>query len=215
MLFVIMFILVWLPITIFYPTKVIGKKNFVKKQGAVVVCNHLSNLDPILLNIKLVKKIRFLGKAELFKSKFGSWFYRGLGAIPVNRGTADINAIKQGLKVLKDNKPLGIFPEGTRNKGEDETKMGEIHEGAIMFASRAGVPIIPIIIYKRPKFLRRNVIAVGTPFMVSGENPNKLTAEETQRAVEEMKTKMNELRETLDTKYNKKNKKQKTIAPLN
>lgn len=206
MLFVIMFIIAWLPITLFYPTKVFGKKNLVKKQGAVVVCNHLSNLDPILLNIKLVKKIRFLGKAELFKSKIGAWFYKGLGAIPVNRGTADINAIKQGLKVLKENKILGVFPEGTRNKTDDETKMGKIHEGAIMFASRAGVPIIPIIIYKRPKFLKRNIIAVGKPFMVNGENPNKLTPEETKIAVDEMTNKMNELRKMLDDKYNKKRK---------
>ena len=207
MLFIIMFILVWLPITLFYPTKVIGKKNMPKKKGAVVVCNHLSNLDPILLNIKLVKKIRFLGKAELFKSKFGAWFYRGLGAIPVNRGTADINAIKQGLKVLKEDKLLGVFPEGTRNKTENESQMGEVHEGAIMFASRAGVPIVPIVIYKRPKFLRRNIIAVGEPFMVQGEKPNKLTPEETSAALEEMTNRINALRAKLDEKYNKKSKK--------
>lgn len=206
MFFCLMFILLWLPVTIFYPTKVMGKKNFPKKKGAVVVCNHLSNLDPILINIKLVKKIRFLAKMELFKTKCSSWFYRHLGAIPVSRGSADINAIKSGLKVLKENKLLGVFPEGTRNKTTNEEQMGEVHKGAIMFASRAGVPIIPMLIYKKPKFLRRNILIVGEPFYVQGKNPSRLTEEETQYAVTEMTNRINNLREQLDLKYNKNKK---------
>lgn len=205
MFFCIMFALIWLPLTIFYPTRVIGKKNYPKKQGAVIVCNHLSNLDPILLNIKLVKKIRFLAKAELFKNKFSAWFFTHIGAFPVERGKADIKAIKHGLKVLKENHELGVFPEGTRNKG-DETQLGQMHEGAIMFASRANVPIVPVLIYKRPKFLRFNKIIVGEPFKVIGENPTKLTEEETAQNLQELTNRLNALRATLDAKYKKKKK---------
>ena len=70
MLFVILFALCWLPVRIFYPTKVIGKKNMLKKQGFVFACNHYSNMDPIIINIQLNTKMRFLAKKELFKNKF-------------------------------------------------------------------------------------------------------------------------------------------------
>lgn len=204
MLYVILFILVWLPFLIFFPVRIKGKNNLPKKQGAVFVCNHYSNLDPLLLNVKLAKKIRYMAKKELFKTKFSAWLYKKVfECVPVDRGVADISAIKSSLKILKENKILGIFPEGTRNKtGQDE--MTEIHGGAIMIASRAGVPIVPAIIYKRPKIFRLNTIVIGEPYFVKGENPNKLTEEEMQSAVAELAQKMADLRAGQDAKKQKK-----------
>ena len=61
------------------------------------------------------KKINFMAKKEWFKGKFKNWLFRSLGAIPVDREKPDFASIKACLKVLKDDKPLVVFPEGTRN----------------------------------------------------------------------------------------------------
>lgn len=205
MIYVILYILTWLPFLILFPVKVLGRKNLPKKQGAILVCNHYSMFDGIILNGKLVRKIRYLMKAELFKNKFMAWFYKKiLCCIPVNRGAADVSAIKSGLKTIKDGHLLGIFPEGTRNKDGDEAQTGALHGGAIMFASRSGAPIVPTLIYKRPKLFRPNIVIVGEPYYVTGENPNKLTEEEMQAAIIELENKMAELRNQLDLKYKKK-----------
>ena len=73
MFFAICFAIIWLPIRLLFPTKVIGKKNLPKKKGAVLTCNHYSNMDCIIIDVFLNKKVRFLAKKELFKNKFVSW----------------------------------------------------------------------------------------------------------------------------------------------
>ena len=85
MLFWFLFCLAWLPLRICFPTRVFGKKNLPKKQGFVLTCNHYSNMDPMILDACLNKKIRFLAKKELFKNKFSSWFMKKIGAFPVDR----------------------------------------------------------------------------------------------------------------------------------
>ncbi|MBQ9790692.1 MAG: 1-acyl-sn-glycerol-3-phosphate acyltransferase [Clostridia bacterium] len=194
MIFVICFAIMFLPLTILFPMRVKGKKNLPKKQGYVLTCNHYSNMDPVMLDVKLVKKLRFLAKKELFKNKFVGFFLKKFGAHPVDRGASDIKAFKFALETLKNKKPLGIFPEGTRNKTESE-EMQEIKSGAIVFASKAGVPIVPAALSRPIKFLRFSTLIIGEPFFVKGENPSRLTKEEIEENVKILTQKTNELRE--------------------
>lgn len=220
MLFVLIFALLWLPITLLIPTKVINKKNLPKrKDGAyILVSNHYSNFDVILFDIKLGRKYYYLAKKELFKNKFVAWFLRKLGGIKIDRQSNDITAFKNAMQTLKQNKPLGIFPEGTRNKGEDTAQMQEAKSGAIVFASKAGVPIIPMAIYRRPKLFRSNKILIGEPFLVEGENPKKLTKEEIEINTKKLEEIMKNLHSQLVDKYSKKrknaNKKCKNIVKM-
>ena len=228
MIFWICFVLAFIPLIIILPTKIIGKKKlkllkaknrenitnydperdpFGKKTSGAVLCiNHYSNFDAPIVSFKLQRKIRVLAKAELFENKFSGWFIKQLGGIKITRGTADPAAIKESLKVLKRGKLLGIFPEGTRNKTEDDD-VQNVHNGAVVIAARAGVPIIPMIIYKRPKLFRRNIIIVGDPFYIESEIERKPNKEETDRATQELVEKMKLLRDTLDEKYKNKHKK--------
>lgn len=203
MVFCIMFCLLWIPIRLFYPTKVIGKKNLLKKQACVFTCNHYSNLDPIILNIKLNTKMRFLAKKELFKNKFMAWFMKGLGAFPVDRQKMEMSTYKFALNALKENKILGIFPEGTRNKsGEDGLQ--ELKSGAIVFAGKGEAPIIPAVFYKKSRFLRRNYLIIGEPFYVEAENTKKMTQEEINKNTQKLSEIMNKLREDFDSEKNRK-----------
>ena len=93
-------------------------------------------------------------KKEMFKNKFLSWFWRGMGLISLDRQKTDFTALKTSLSVLKDGKKLVIFPEGTRNKVN--TELQEIKGGTALFAIKAKVPIVPMWIEKRGKIFRRN-----------------------------------------------------------
>ena len=115
-----------------------------------------------------------------------------------------MTAFKNSIKVLKNNKPLGIFPEGTRNKGNEESDMLEAKSGAIVFASKTGVPIIPMAIYRRPKLFRSNKILIGEPFYPTGANPSKLTKEEVDENTKKLVEIINNLHAQLVDKYSKK-----------
>ena len=189
MVFWICFWVLFLPISLFIPTKIVNKKNFpkLKKQNAIICCNHTSNFDAVILDIKFIKKFRYLGKKELFKNKFLGWLFKKFGCIPVDRSKADLGAIKKTLAILKDGKPLGIFPQGTRAE-EGEIDVATIKEGVTMFALRTNTPVLPMAIARKPKWFRRNAIVVGELIYPDMErSKDKEYAEEfTKKVVEQM-----------------------------
>ena len=212
MLFVILFALIYLPVSIFYPTWVIHKDRMPKKKKCIATSNHYSNLDALIYNFRFFRKFRFLGKQELFKNKFSAWFFRGLGTIPVDRKQITPTMYKTILGELNKGRQLFIFPEGTRNKSGSE-EMSDAKSGVITFASKGDAEIIPMLIWRKPKFLRKNYIIVGEAFKVVGENPKRLTPEEVKTNLEIYTQKMTELRAELDEFLaNKKRKKNKKAA---
>lgn len=177
MVFVLAFIVLFLPMTIFFPTKIIHKERMPKHKKCIATSNHYSNADPILLDIRFGKKFYFMAKIELFKNKFVGWFLKKLGGIPVDREKVSPSVFKETLTHLNKNHQVYIFPEGTRNK-EGTEELGEIKSGIVTFASKGEAEIIPMIIYQKPKAFRKNYIIVGEPFKIEGENPKRLTKEE-------------------------------------
>lgn len=164
----------WIFIRILYPTKVVGRKNIVKG-GAILICNHLSNVDPFLIISYNTRRIYSLGKKELFNTKFKAWFFKSVGVISVDRGNPDIKAIKTALKVLNKGKLLSIFPEGTRNKVNENLQ--EIKGGCCMLAIKTKLPIIPINIQKKARVFRRNKIIIGKPFELTEFYGQKLSSQ--------------------------------------
>ena len=184
---------VFLPIRLSFPTKYYGKKNL-PKGACIIASNHTSNLDAILLALHTWEKKYYLKKKELYTNKLRSAFLNGIGLIKIDRQANDLNAIKNGLKVLKDGKKLVIFPEGKRvNKENGE--LGEVKQGVSMFAIKAKVPVVPMYIAKKPKFWRRNKVYIGEPFTLEEFYGQKLTSETLEKASEIVATKINELRE--------------------
>lgn len=205
MLFWILFILFWIPIRVLYPTKIMGKKNLPKDKGFVLTCNHYSNLDPIILDIKLNKKIKFLAKKELFKTKISAWFMKKIGAFPIDRQKPEMSSFKFALNTLKENKILGIFPEGTRNKtGEDSLQ--EVKSGAIVFAGKGEAQIVPAVFYRKSRMFRKNYLLIGEPISLEAENTKKMTPEELELNTQKLTDAMNTLREDFSQKKNKKRK---------
>ncbi|MBQ3575738.1 MAG: 1-acyl-sn-glycerol-3-phosphate acyltransferase [Clostridia bacterium] len=146
---------------LFYPAKTEGLENIPAEGGFVLCLNHLSALDPLHVCARLPRKRRifYLAKKELFKHKLIAAIIRGIGGIPVDRGNADIAAVRTTLQLAKEGKGIGIFPQGTRS---DVVNPKPMLPGASMIALRAGVPVIPCYISPYG-FLRKGRICFGKP----------------------------------------------------
>lgn len=153
-------------ILLLFPTKIINKSNYTTTK-AVVCCNHFASADVLIIASHLFKKeCNVLGKAELFRTRFSNWFLRKLGAIPVKRGEPDIAAHKEILRRLKNGKQIVIFPEGTRNRS-GSADMADFKSGAGLYAAKAKVPIIPILLHHSPRVFKKNYLIVGEPIDLS------------------------------------------------
>jgi len=160
MLFWIMKLILYIPFWIICPTIIKGKKNLPKGK-VILVCNHKSNLDYLYLFNRIWHRQFVLAKKSVFKKGFVGWFFKTCGGIPVDRQNVGLDTIKNCLKVLKNNKLLIIFPEGTRNKTNE--KLLEFKAGASIFAIKANAPIVPVFITKKPKPFCFNKIVIGKP----------------------------------------------------
>ncbi len=184
--------MLYIPVSIFYPTKFIGKKNL-PKGSAIMVSNHTANMDSILFAAHLKEHNYYLAKKELFSTKFKAWVIKGIGGIPIDRQTNDLGAIKQCLKVLKEGHKLVIYPEGTRNHNED-MEFGEVKGGATMLAIKGKVPIVPIYINRTPKLFKKVIVTIGQPFEFDEFYGQRLDSEALDKAGEKLLAKMKELR---------------------
>ncbi len=164
MIFWICFWIIFLPMVIIFPIKRVGKKNLKQLKGKnfILACNHMSNLDGVMLDIKFFKKFRYLAKKELFEKKFNRAFMRALGGVPVDRKQADPRAIKEIFRLIGDNKKIAIFPQGTRAK-TTHIEEGSAKEGVAMFAIRTNTPVLPMMFDRKIKPFRRTKLIIGAP----------------------------------------------------
>lgn len=115
--------------------------------GQVVIMNHESMIDPVILVISSYahgRRTRILYKSELDNHKVLSWYLSRVGAIPVKRGTADIKAIRRAQRAIQRGEDLLIFPEGTRVYSDDQEV--EIHGGFALIAQLAKAKVVPVAI---------------------------------------------------------------------
>lgn len=180
-------ILLYIPLSILLPTRIIGKKKIDKKGKLILAFNHYSMLDVIILSLHIRRTIIYVAKKELYKNKFLKWFFNVLNVIPIDRNNFDLSTTKKIFKILKEQKVLGIFPEGTRNKTNEI--MLEFKEGVTLFAEKTSTPVIPIVLVRKPKFFRLNKVIVGEKMYF--ENGNKSNAEILRNKMIEMKESVN------------------------
>ncbi len=102
-------------VKVFFGFKVEGKGSIPRDSSFILAANHLSNLDPIVLGAASPVRVYFLAKRELFKNKYFAFFIKSVGAIPLDRGKSDIAALRNAIRILKNDKPIVIFPQGRRS----------------------------------------------------------------------------------------------------
>jgi 1-acyl-sn-glycerol-3-phosphate acyltransferase len=117
--------------------------NIPKTGPALLVSNHQSFLDPMLVAVHLYRPVSYMARSTLFRNPVLNFIIRELKAFPVERNSADISAIKECVRQLSMGNLLTVFPEGTRSVSGE---IGRIQKGVTLIIRRAGVPVIPVAI---------------------------------------------------------------------
>jgi 1-acyl-sn-glycerol-3-phosphate acyltransferase len=154
---------------VLFRVRVVGRENVPRSGAYIVAPTHRSIFDVPFAAFITTRTIRFLAKEELFRTRFGSLFFSALGAIRVERGTADRGALRVLEDALVAGSPVAVFPEGTRESGP---RVAPLFDGAAYLAVKLGVSIVPVGvggsegILPKGKVLprvRRVAVVVGKP----------------------------------------------------
>lgn len=150
-----------------YRLEVHGRENIPQDSERLIICgNHKSNLDPVAISAIFERQIFWMAKKELFENKFFGGFLTKLGAFPIDRQGNDLAAIKKSLKILKNEDVLGIFPEGTRVKEADYTR---IKSGIALIAQKTNSRVLPVYIEGDYKPFRKTKIYFREPVKINKE----------------------------------------------
>jgi putative phosphoserine phosphatase / 1-acylglycerol-3-phosphate O-acyltransferase len=133
----------------------------IPRDGPVIVAaNHRSYLDPVVLAMvasRRGRKLRYLGKKEVFDAPGLGQLARALGQIRVERGTGDTTPLGKALEALERGEAIGIFPQGTIPRGADffESRLNA-RTGVARLAVEADVPVVPVAMWDNEKLWPRS-----------------------------------------------------------
>lgn len=159
----------WLLFHTIYPVRVVNRRGISEKKAPyLLIANHNSNLDAVLLGWLCPYEMRGLAKRELIRGPISKWFYEDkLHFIPISRNEFDIQAMRASMKALKDGHVLCVFPEGTRGLKQ---LMEKVEKGVALLAMRQKVEMLPVYIDGRFRPFRLTRAIVGEPMRV-GDYP--------------------------------------------
>jgi len=149
-----------------------------KTQGGLILSNHQSYLDPLLIGLPLQRPVSYIARENLFRIPVIGTILRNTYVMPINRDSAGAGSVREGVKRIKAGFLVGVFPEGTRSR---DGELGQIKPGFVALARRANAPIYPVGIAgahrAMPKgglkvFPRRIRVVYGEP--ISAEEVERL-----------------------------------------
>ena len=171
--------------TLFFDLEVHGAENVHATGGALIVSNHQSLLDPVLLGVGLDRPLSYIAKSELFEiTPALTWLFRELGGFPIRQGRegGDIAAVRECIERLREGHILNLYPEGART---EDGEIARLEKGVVLIGRRAQVPVVPAVIvgaydawpihrsYPRPWPVR---IQFGTPMLLAHLPPDQILA---------------------------------------
>lgn len=168
-------------IRILWSLRINGDERVPATGPVILAPNHTGFVDAPLLMATSPRPIHALAKKELFRGPLG-WFLHSIGQIPLDRDEPGRAMVQAGLQVLKDQRVLVVFPEGTRGAGD----FAEVHTGLAWFALRSGAPVVPVIfrgtgsrgrtLVGLPRFRNRLDVTFGEPIAVNVGNARSRAA---------------------------------------
>lgn len=139
--------------------KTVKKPKGLYKGNYVIVSNHPSFLDPLILSIVFWKRrVSFIATTDLFNSKFKNFFFKSVRMIPIDRENVKMETIKTTKDVIDSGHLVLVFPEGHVQKSDN---VDEYKPGAVMIAMITKSPILPVYIQKRDKWWKAQKVMIG------------------------------------------------------
>jgi len=190
---------VLLPLT--FKLRVFGRTNVPAGGPVLIACNHQSYLDPVLIGVGLRREVHFLARDTLFMAPLFRRIIVSLNAMSVRHDETDLQAMRNALRVLKDDNMLLIFPEGTRTA---DGRLQHARPGWVLLAARSRAAVVPAIIegahqaWPRDALLPRPrpiSVTFGSPFRVDGRSRDA-----GDHASRQLETEWNRLQETLTSR---------------
>ena len=182
--------LVWMLIRSVYRLRVAGLEKIPDEGAAVVVCNHVSYVDAMVINAACRRPIRWVMTHEIFKIPVLSFVFRTAKAIPIAKAQEDPAMLERAYesiaRELADGQLVGIFPEGRLTT---DGEIGEFRGGIVKILERSPVPVIPMALsglwrslFARNRVRLRHVtkifptlrLSVGEPLAPGAATPEKL-----------------------------------------
>ena len=180
---------------LYFRLEIRGAENVPAHGPFVLAPVHRSNLDFILVATVRRPRMRYMGKASIWRSKALGRFVSMLGAFPVHRGTADRESLRTCMRVLENGEPLVMFPEGTRRSGDT---VEDLFDGTAYVAARSGVPLVPVGIGGSDKAMpvgakfvypRKIVLVVGEPITPpTGDGSGRVPRRVVRQLTEQLQT---------------------------
>jgi len=166
--------------------KVTGLRHVPSKGPVIIASNHLSFSDSIFMPLVVPRDVTFLAKSEYFTSPGLKGFIKkitfiALGQVPVDRsgGKRSEAAIITGLRLLQENRCVGIYPEGTRSP---DGRLYKGRTGIARMAIESGAPVIPVAMFNTAEIqptgqvvpkVRRVEMVFGEPMYFSGDSSDQ------------------------------------------
>ena len=148
-----------------FNVRVKGKENIPTSGGVLLCANHIAAVDVISIGVVCPRQITCIAKKELFSVPLLGGLVKALGAVKIDRGGADVGAIKASVSAIESGKTVTIFPQGHRCPSVNPATT-PIRHGAGLIAFHAKCDVIPICInIKKAKYalFRKTEIIYGSP----------------------------------------------------
>ena len=142
-----------------YRAEVTGREHIPRVGPCIVVANHESMVDPFVLGLATRRVIRYMAKAELWRSGLLSLVMEGFGTFPVERGRGDSSAVSRARTLLEQGEVVGVFPQGTCTP----LRHRPFHRTAARLALETGAPLVPVALVGTERILRPHQFKVGMP----------------------------------------------------
>ncbi len=128
---------------LFFRYRVYGRNRIPTEGPFIIAGNHQSFLDPVFMGIGAKRRLLFMARDSLFRSRLFGGLIRSTNAIPLSREKADIGAIKLVLAQLKEGHGVCLYPEGTRSS---DGRITAFKPGFGLLCRRSQAPVVPALV---------------------------------------------------------------------
>lgn len=131
----------WSIMTLAFDLRSVGSRNVPQTGPLLILANHESYFDPLVIGLAVRRQISYLARKTLFRNPLFAALIRSLGAVPIDHEGMGREGLQQSIHILQEGNPLLVFPEGNRT---DDGEMVPFKPGILLVLRRAPVPILPV-----------------------------------------------------------------------